>query len=106
MDEEEMTYVEGGSLNTLKNNLYGLYGIVRNYMAKWMSSATIGRALQRAGMSWKQIGAIAGCYWSVAGKVSAMITSVTRWMGAHAVAIGLAVGAIGTFALWNVRMFY
>lgn len=106
MSEDEMTYVQGGSINTLKNNLYGLYGIIENYVCKWASGATVGRILAKAGMSWAQIGAMAGSYWKLAGKVVAIISSVTKWLGAHAFIVGVVGGVAAAALLWNVRVFY
>lgn len=56
-------------------------------------------------MSWAQIGAMAGSYWKLAGKVVAIISSVTKWLGAHAFIVGV-VGGVAAVLLWNVRVFY
>lgn len=105
MNEEEMTYTEGGDITTLKNNLYGLYNLVINYMAKYISGATIGAALKRCGLSWSQIGQLVGSYSSLAAKVVAGITSLTKWLGSHAVIIGVVSGAAGFAVLWNFEVF-
>lgn len=105
MDEDEMTYVEGGGIATLKANLRGIYNLVCNYMAKWMSGATIGQALKRAGLSWSAIGRMAGSYSKLAWKIVNIISSVTKWLGSHAVIVGAVAGLAGAALLWNVRMF-
>lgn len=106
MDQEEMTYVEGGGIKTLKNNLYGLYGIAQNYMCKWMSGATVGRMLANAGMSWSQIGNMAGSYWKLAGKVISIISRVTKFLGNYGLAVGIIGGVAAMTLLWNVKVFY
>ena len=105
MDEEEMTYVEGGSLDTLKANLRGIYSVVVSWMSKWMAGATIGQALARAGLSWSAIGRMAGSYSRLAAKVVGIISAVTKWLGAHAWLVGAVAGVAGFTLLWNVRIF-
>lgn len=105
MSEEEMTYVEGGDLNTLKHNLRGLYSFIVDRMSKHFSGATVGAVLQRCGLSWATIGAMAGTYSQIAARVVGMITAVTKWLGQHAVIIGAIAGAAGVALLWNKKIF-
>lgn len=105
MDEEEMTYVEGGGLATLKSNLRGISTLVKNYLCKWMSGATVGRILQSCGLTWSAIGAMAGSYSTLCAKIVAAIATVTKWLGPYAFWIGCAAGVVGFAALWNFKMF-
>lgn len=105
MSEEEMIYVEGGGIATLKANLRGIYNVVYNYMTKWMSGATVGQALQRAGLSWSAIGQMAGSYSKLAWKIVNIISSVTKWLGSHAIIVGVIAGFAGAALLWNVKIF-
>lgn len=106
MDEEEMTYLEGGSIQTLKNNLWGLTSIITNYMIRYFSNATIGSVLKMNGLSWGQIAQLAGTYSGLVAKASASITAITRWLGAHAVAVGITAAVVGATILWNFKVFY
>ncbi len=105
MDEEEMTYVEGGGIATLKSNLRGISTLVKNYLCRWMSYATVGQVLKSCGLTWSQIGAMAGAYSPLCAKVVAAIGAVTKWLGAHAFIVGCAVGVAGFALLWNVKVF-
>ena len=105
MDENEMTYVEGGSLATLKSNLRGISTLVKNYLCKWMSGATVGQVMKNCGLTWSQIGALAGSYSPLCAKIVSAISVVTRWLGAHALIISCAVGVAGFALLWNVKVF-
>lgn len=105
MDSEEMVYTEGGSLATLKSNLRGISVLVQNYLCKWMSGATVGQVMKRCGLTWSQIGVLAGSYSPLCAKVVAAISAVTKWLGSHAFIIGCAVGVAGFALLWNVKVF-
>lgn len=105
MDEDEMMYVEGGSLATLKKNLRGISTLVKGYLGKWMSGATVGQVMKSCGLTWSQIATMAGSYSPLCAKVVAAISAVTRWLGAHAFIIGCAVGVAGFALLWNVNVF-
>lgn len=105
MDEEEMTYFEGGSLATLKSNLNGLYYIVSSWVIKRSLGQTAGQMIKASGLTLTGIAAMAGSYASLVYKVASIVSSVTAWLGAHVWAIA----CIGTVAaatlLWNVRIF-
>jgi len=106
MSEEEMAYVEGGNLNTLKNNLKGIYWIVRDYMCRWRSSATVGSALSSMGLSLGQIASMAGSYWTLAGKVMTIVSAVTSWMGAHAWVIASVGAAVGFTVFMECKKYF
>lgn len=97
MDEEEMTYIEGGNAKTFAKNLIGLWGATR--FARW--------AWRDSGIKLSQIKAAAQCtYWCAVAKFGSGIVKVAVFLS-RALAAVLAVGTVAAVAyLWNKRVFY
>jgi len=90
--EEEMTYVDGGTLTNLKKNIVGL----------WQRSAGARATLKSNGITLGSLGSLGYCsYWWVVAKVgSAAVVG-----GALGIAAFGSVVAAGIY-LYNKRVFY
>ncbi len=97
MDNEEMTYVEGGDHKRFVKNLVGI----------WNMGTPLRHALKAAGFNYKALlncakMSYAYCVGVVAAKVGISVGTINFIVGA-VFAVGLLAAGI---AMWNCRLFY
>lgn len=92
LDQEEMTYLDGGDWNNFRKNIEGLYH----------RSAGIRFALQASGLTSAAGKALYYSYPILMAKATALSVPVIAASGGLA---ALAVAGVG-IALWNMRLFY
>lgn len=98
MDAEEMTYVDGGTATTFKDNMVGL----------WNNSADIRYALKASGLTYAMITAAASYSYTMA--VATFGTPIIAAASVLSSPVGGAIAALSVGAavayLWNKRVFY